>query len=220
MPEPATSDNPFAAPETGLLSVTDGAAPSLAGATTDGQESFYVEYEYDVDDFVEFQLYKERRNRKVVVTRFVLRVVLPLTLLAVAVSIAVMEPVIEMIPVVSTTVATALLLSWLGSESLRRRTLKRALGRVLASKGNATGTEACRASIDARGFHHQSRYSESLTRWPGVERVETSDRHVLFYVSAELAVLIPKLAFRDQGQLDAFVEAAQRYHREAEQGHG
>ena len=50
MPEPATSDNPFAAPETGLLSVTDGAAPSLAGATTDGQESFYVEYEYDVDD--------------------------------------------------------------------------------------------------------------------------------------------------------------------------
>lgn len=209
--------NPFAAPEAGLPSAGAGGAPSPAGATTDGQGAYSVEYELQIADLVAFQVHLERQLPQFRRRRILQRFILPSALLAMAVVYASLDLRLTNVPWIALLLSLSLLLFVFGSNTMRRRTIERSLRRTFSRGKHRMLLGWHRVTIDPAGLREASQYSESFVRWTGVERVDTSPQHVLIYLSSAFSVLIPKLAFRDQGQLDAFVEAAQRYHRAAEQ---
>ena len=220
MPERTTNDNPFAAPEAGLPSVTDGAAPSHAGATTDGQGSYSVEFELQVEDLVSFQVQHWKTTPALRRQRLTQRIVQPLAVIVIGGLIMAFDRSQPRLLWLVMFATLSLVVAFNSREASWRRLMDRNVRKHYSEGKNRKLFGWHRVTIDAAGIHETSQYWESFIRWRGVERVDVSFEHVLIDVTTAYSVLIPKLAFRDQWQLDAFVEAAQRYHREAEQGVG
>ncbi|MGE0538489.1 MAG: YcxB family protein [Pirellulales bacterium] len=215
MAESAMSGNPFAAPEHGVPSAAAGAAPLAGGATTDGQGSYTVEFELQVEDLVDFQMHQWKTNRVLRRQRLLQRISAPSLVLIVGVLGALMVKGPTRGAWLGGFISFAGYVVFLTRDARLRKTIDRNMRRLCADGKNRNLFGWHRVTIDTAGYHETSQYSESFYRWPAIERVDSSPQHVLVYLSSAYSVLIPKLAFRDQAQLDAFVAAAQRYHREA-----
>jgi len=220
MSEQPTNDNPFAAPEHGVPQGVTSSATTAAGATTDGQGSYIVEFELQVEDLVSFQIHHWKTTPALRRQRLLQRYFSPAVLLAIGCTIFAFDRGDAGILFLIMFAAIALVIAFYSREANWRRLMDRNLRKFYAQGKNRNLFGWHRVTIDAVGYHGKSQYSESIFRWPAIERVDVAPQHVLIYLSSAYSVLIPKLAFRDQGQLDAFVEAARRYHREAEQQHG
>ncbi|HWB09287.1 MAG TPA: YcxB family protein [Pirellulales bacterium] len=51
-------------------------------------------------------------------------------------------------------------------------------------------------------------HSEGRYRWEGLDSIDTTATHVLFYLSKLHAVIVPARAFRNEAQFQAFVALA------------
>ena len=70
-----------------------------------------------------------------------------------------------------------------------------------------------RMTIDAERILQVGELMVAGWKWPAVERIEVTDRLVLFFVAQSAALLIPRRAFADEGCLRQFIETAERFHR-------
>lgn len=212
--------NPFAAPQDGVPHAATAGATSPCGATTDGRGNFSVHYELQIEDIVAFNLHLLKTvphyRRQVRLAGIWLPLVLAIASLGWLLysSDRDYQPWMS-IWLVLCAVVLAILVPW------RSRQRTAANVRRLLGPAKNRGMLGYRSlSIDPIGVSTVTQYSESRTRWPAIERIESADDYVLLFISGMSCMPIPKLAFRDQAQLDAFVEAAQRYHRAAEHQHG
>ena len=72
-----------------------------------------------------------------------------------------------------------------------------------------------RLELTQVGLQSSSADGETLTRWPAVKEVVRTDEHVFFFISSKTAFLVPRRAFRDPQEFEAFASEArelqQRY---------
>ena len=175
--------NPFAAPEAGLPSAAAGGAPSLAGATTDGQGSYTVEFELQVDDLVDFQMHQWRTNRALRRQRLLQRISAPSLVLIVGVLGALMVKGPTRGAWLAGFVGFAGYVAFLMRDARLRNAIDRNMRGLCADGKNRNLFGWHRVTIDTAGYREKSQYSESFFRWPAIERVETSPQHVLIYLS-------------------------------------
>jgi hypothetical protein len=63
-----------------------------------------------------------------------------------------------------------------------------------------------RLVLDEEGVLERTAVGESRTAWAGVHRVEQDDRYIYLYTSSAAAHVIPKRAFADPGDAEAFYQ--------------
>ena len=65
--------------------------------------------------------------------------------------------------------------------------------------------------IDPEGVTERSVVGESRTAWSGVERVDDDNQNIYLFVGPVQAHVIPKRAFENSDDADAFLQMAQAY---------
>ncbi len=60
------------------------------------------------------------------------------------------------------------------------------------------------------GLVTESEYGRSETRWKQVQKLARTRKHIFLYLSGEAAVVVPRRAFADAAQWDAFYEICKR----------
>jgi membrane protein implicated in regulation of membrane protease activity len=203
------SENPYASPEVSSPSAHLGVTGSPFSVVTDGLGSFQIEHDMQVDDVIDFNLYCVahapyfKRQMKILGAAVAMIAASIVFLLSIS-NFSTSAKVSVATGVIVAVIAMALLFPW-----FRRRSMAATVRGLITQNSEALG--ARRTTIDAEGVREVKRYSDSLTRWPAVERIETSQRNVFIYTSELTCVLIPKLAFANQEQLDAFLATARQY---------
>lgn len=77
-----------------------------------------------------------------------------------------------------------------------------------------------RIVIDEVGLTQIRTLTTLAFKWQAVERIDLSERLVLFLMQQGNALFVPRRAFVDEAALNQFVETARRYRREASQRAG
>jgi hypothetical protein len=94
--------------------------------------------------------------------------------------------------------------------NLRRRVLR------AASTGLSWGYLGPHVfTLGPEGVADETRFARMTTIWAGIERIDTSPRHVLFHTGPEAAFLVPKTAFADEAAIAAFIDTAEQLRRQA-----
>jgi hypothetical protein len=72
--------------------------------------------------------------------------------------------------------------------------------------------------IEPDGVYQTCRYSNSLTRWSGIRKIEESNEFVFLYVDVVSAYMIPKRCFSAPAEASAFTAQATAYWNAAKTG--
>lgn len=203
------TENPYASPEVSLPSAHLGVAGSPFCVVTDGLSGFQIEHDMQVDDVIDFNLHCVAHapyfKRQMKILGISVAMIAASIVFFVSISNFSTSAKVSMATgVIVAVIAMALLFPW-----FRRRSMAATVRGLINQNSEALG--ARRTTIDAEGVREVKRYSDSLTRWPAVARIEMSQRNVFIYTSDLTCVLTPKLAFASQGQLDSFLAAARQY---------
>jgi hypothetical protein len=100
-------------------------------------------------------------------------------------------------------IAIVFLFQWCLERWLIRRTILRLLENEKPGKGQL-GRHRIVLSQD--GLIESTAVGESRTSWAGVDRIEQDPRNIYIYTSAAAAHVIPKRAFKDPQEADAFFQ--------------
>jgi hypothetical protein len=92
---------------------------------------------------------------------------------------------------------------------LETRLMRRAIRRMLEEERPGRGQVGKhRLALSEDGIVESTAVSESRTSWAGVDRVEQNSDYIFIYTSAAAAHMIPKRAFRDLQEAEAFYQLA------------
>jgi hypothetical protein len=96
-----------------------------------------------------------------------------------------------------------------------RRKQRKILRKLFLEGSNRTllGTRRLRLAPDR--LICSSELIESAIQWPAVESIESNADYAYFYIASIQAYVVPRRAFNDDLQFQAFVELARRYWRQA-----
>jgi len=164
-----------------------------------------VEYDITRDDLYAFQWRAAfrsatgRRARRAVYLGWLLAIVLYAFLPAIGAHGITLSRVSPTFIVISLLVV--FLLQW----TLDRWLVRRAIHQLLEDERPDRGQLGRhRLILDEEGLTESTAVGESRTRWAGVDRVEQSRDYIYLYTSPAAAHVVPKRAFPDAEQADAF----------------
>ncbi len=66
-----------------------------------------------------------------------------------------------------------------------------------------------RLELTQVGLQSSSPSGETLTRWAAVKEIVRTDEHVFFFISSKTAFLMPRRAFSDAQEFEAFAREAE-----------
>ncbi|MGD9647409.1 MAG: YcxB family protein [Pirellulales bacterium] len=205
------NDNPYSPPHVGVTREAHDDPQVVHDAKLPDGGKHRVEFELSIDDLIEFELHRRGRNRSRKSSRqdaFWQLVKAVLILLFAYVLYKKNEP--------NRFVWIGAWLSfWLAIFALsywfRNHAHIRALRKQLRRPEFAEVFQRQIVTIDGVGVEQRSGHSTSTTSWGGITRMDSTERTVLIYLSDEVAVVIPKLAFANPTELEAFVATANHY---------
>jgi hypothetical protein len=70
-----------------------------------------------------------------------------------------------------------------------------------------------RLELTQVGLQSSSADGETLTRWPAVKEVVRTDEHVFFFISSKTVFLMPRRAFHNSQEFEAFADEAKELQR-------
>jgi hypothetical protein len=70
-----------------------------------------------------------------------------------------------------------------------------------------------RMTMDSERVMQEGEFMVAGWKWPAVERIEVSNRLLLFFIAQSAALIVPRRAFADEAVLLTFVETAERFQR-------
>jgi hypothetical protein len=178
---------------------------TVTGAGMRGSEPVEVEYELTRDDLYAFQWRgvfltpRGRRARRVPYLIWVLAILI----FAIVPAIGADGFTISRISVgfIVVAIPIAFLFQWCLERWLIRRTILRLLEDEKPGKG-LLGRHRIVLSQD--GLVESTAVGESRASWTGVDRIEQDSHNIYIYTSLAAAHVIPKRAFRDPQEADAF----------------
>lgn len=166
-----------------------------------------VVYELEVEDLVELSIFNHKRSRALRRQFFAVRAI------AVGGALLIFTPLflaprIDVLSILAACVFA--LLIFLAPQVVRRRQ-RRLYRRIFLEGNNRTLLGTRRLRLAPQGLMFSSELIESTVKWPAVESIETNADYVYLYVAAVQAYVVPRRAFNDDLQFQAFVELARRY---------
>ncbi len=73
-------------------------------------------------------------------------------------------------------------------------------------------------SLQPDGFYSQSAVQDTRVKWQNITEVADSPQMIAFFLSPRFGFIVPKRAFADPAQAQAFLETARAYRRSAYDG--
>jgi hypothetical protein len=177
----------------------------VTGAGVPGSEPVEVEYELTRDDLYAFQWRgvfltpRGRRTRRAPYLLWVLAILISAIVPAIgahgfAISRVSLGFIVVAIPI-------AFLFQWCFERWLIRRTILRLLEDEKPGKGQLGRHTIV---VSEHGLVERSAVGESRTSWGGVDRIEQDPNYIFIYTAPAAAHVIPKRAFKDPQEADAF----------------
>ena len=81
---------------------------------------------------------------------------------------------------------------------------------TLFSRRNKTMHSDYSLTMDEDGFVEETNHARLDYQWPAVRKLVRTRRHIFIYVAQNIAVVIPKRAFHDEAEWQAFHEFCRR----------
>jgi hypothetical protein len=173
-----------------------------------------VEYEIDRDDLIAFRLHVLSKSQAFRRGNFF---VLPM--LAIICAVIRLSKHDMNVGEAFGLLAMALLVGLVAAVVLVRIKLPLArLGFVRSLKSRPELLKLCRrhrATIDPDHFTIATDESSTRQKWSAIERIETLDRSIAFFITSNTAYIIPRRAFADEATERQFTETAERYRHAA-----
>ena len=166
-----------------------------------------IEYELTPDDLYAFQwraVFVSARGRRARRTAYLLWI-LAVLLFAIVPAIGADGFVISRVSFTFIVIAIAIvfLFQW----CLERWLIRRAILQLLKDEKPGKGLLGRhRIVLSQDGLIETTSFGESRTSWAGVDRVEQDAHNIYIYTSLAVAHVIPKRAFRDLQEADAFYQ--------------
>jgi hypothetical protein len=98
------------------------------------------------------------------------------------------------------------------------RATRSAIAQIFRSEGEAGFVGRHEIRLDARGIRETTAVNDRLDAWSGIGGIEVDDRYVFLRLQGGLVHVVPRSAFPDAAEADAFVAAARRWHAAAGTG--
>jgi YcxB-like protein len=169
-----------------------------------------VDYEITRDDLYAFQwraVFESARSRRARRTAYLLWL---LAILLFAIVPAIGPDGVTLSRVSFTFIATSLLVALLLQWCLERWLVRHAIRQLLASeRPNRGQLGRHRLILGDDGLTESTVVGEARTRWAGVDRIEQSPDYIYIYTSPAAAHIVPKRAFPNSEQADAFYRLSQ-----------
>ncbi len=80
------------------------------------------------------------------------------------------------------------------------------LGRRDAEDPRGTFSKGYRVSVDDRGAHITGENLEAHHRWPGILRLQETEKHFFVYTDGAQAIIVPKRSFASPGEVQLFAD--------------
>ncbi len=96
-----------------------------------------------------------------------------------------------------------------------RRTLRKTVDGMMSEGRNGGTARKYRVSISPENVTESTDHVQTSTAWRGVEKITTSTLHAYIYTNALAAIIVPRRAFADPSEFEAFVHTAQAYYENA-----
>jgi hypothetical protein len=76
----------------------------------------------------------------------------------------------------------------------------------IISRRNKTLLTEHTVTLDDVSFTEETIYNKSDCKWASVQKLARTKKYIFIYLAQHLAFVIPRRAFRDQGEWDSFYE--------------
>lgn len=168
-----------------------------------------VVFEQEIEDLIELAVHSQKRSRVLRRQQLAARLAVPLLFTVIAFAAIYLQGLNR-----TTAGAAVVLLIMALSGALSRspqRKQREILRRVLLEESNRTLLGTRRLRLTREAVLCSSEWIESAVKWPAVETVETNADCAYIYIASLQAYVVPRRAFNDDLQFQAFVELARRY---------
>lgn len=91
---------------------------------------------------------------------------------------------------------------------------RRTIERLLDSSSTAATLGPQRITITPDEITRHNNFGHSAFYWSAIDRVETTRDHLIVFIGATQAFLLPKRDFASEEEFSRFADAAHKYHRE------
>jgi hypothetical protein len=175
-----------------------------------------VVYELEIEDVIAFNMHHRARSAVAKRVRWLLTVLL-LILAAVAARAGV-TAIGENLPAAAVfflILAVIAAFASLFSGNVLRALTRRSVRNFLREGSNRAILGTRRLQISTVGLSKSSELIETKAKWAAVEKIDTTREYAYFYIASIEAYVVPRRAFNDDLQFQAFVELARRYWRQA-----
>jgi hypothetical protein len=164
-----------------------------------------AEYEITKDDIIGFNLYHSRHSPAV--RRQYLRAWLIPALIWL---IKLLRTFLDLLPLFSAIPLYLLYFPW-----AYHRRLRKMVGGMVGEGQNRGYSGRRRTTISPEGITESGEFGEHRTVWRAVERLVRVNGNLYVYTNAVSAVIVPRRAFENPSDFDAFTDSASKYHETA-----
>jgi hypothetical protein len=178
-------------------------------------EGMEVEYVLGMEEVLAFNLYVHRHAPALRRRTWTARLTVPAICLGAWVMLAgfVQEP--GPVIVLGVFLGVIALAFFLAFPSRARHAVVRLVQRLYSETNSRGAFGRRRMTITPDTVTEAGELTVTTKKWAAVDKIVEDQRHVYFYVSALSAFILPKSAFPNEDAFRAFLETAERYHREA-----
>ena len=159
-----------------------------------------LDFELNSKDYIDFNVYNLDNSATVKKSLLAARVLLSVIILIVGLSVVKRGNVIGYIYF-----AVIWLLIMVFFPNGFRLRVKRRLEKILNEGNNAYFLGPWSIKLLEDGIVTINTFSESKTKWEGVEKIIEAEEHIFIYVGIASAFIIPKRAFLDNKDIDEFL---------------
>ncbi|MGC7873266.1 YcxB family protein [Desulfosporosinus sp. SYSU MS00001] len=158
------------------------------------------DFELNSKDYIDFNLYNLNNSTTIKKSLIAVRVLLSVIILIMTLALVKQGNVIGYIYFA---VIWSLIMFFF-PKGFRSR-MKRRIGKILNEGKNAYFLGPWSIKLLEDGIVTTNSYSESKTRWDGIEKIIEGEEHIFIYVGVASAFIIPKRAFPDNNGIEEFL---------------
>lgn len=172
-----------------------------------------VVYEQEIEDLVELALHAQKRSRVLRQQQLAARLAVPFLFTVIALAAIYLQGLNRVTAGAAVVLGIIALSGFLSRAPQRKQ--REILRKLLLEGSNRTLLGTRRLRLTPEGVLFSSELIESAVKWPAVEAVESNADCAYIYIASLQAYGVPRRAFNDDLQFQAFVELARRYWNQA-----
>ena len=184
-------------------------APSGSPFAPSPGEVSEVVYEQEIEDLVELALHAQKRSRVLRRQQLAARLGAPILFTVICLAVIYRQGLNRATAGAAVVVGIVALIVFLSRAPQRKQ--REILRKLLLEGSNRTLLGTRRLRLTPEALMLSSEWIDGAVKWPAVEAVESNADYAYIYIASLQAYGVPRRAFNDDLQFQAFVELARRY---------